>query len=135
MRLTWVGIMLAIYTHSQNQVPLHLAMLAILTYPFIHFWKGEFHYRIVERIVFSLGELAFILNYFLFKYAPSLVAEHHVDFVLLTIVLGIDFGLYSVRVVQVCCYGLREKKEEVEMEDEIHVGSHRSAENGQEEAR
>lgn len=110
IRLGSVGVLLGLATNYANDLYLHLAMIGIIIYPLIHLWKGEFKYPIAERIIFIIGEAAFLTIYFLFKYGPSLITDYDLDFLLLAGVLLLDVLLYFVRAIRMCCYGFHEGK-------------------------
>lgn len=81
-------------------------MIALILYFLIYLWKGEFKYPIVERIIFLLGDGAFLTMFFLFKEEPSAITDNDLDFFILAMILGVDIVLYIVRGIRMFCYGV-----------------------------
>lgn len=68
LRLLATSILIALYIQYGNVVYLHLVMIMVIIYPILHTWKGDFKYPVMERIIFIIGEAAFLSLYYLFKY-------------------------------------------------------------------
>jgi hypothetical protein len=111
MRLLVVGTLLGLYQYFGSDIYLHCVMIPLILYSFIHMWKGEFKYPVMERIIFGLGEAAFLTNYFIFKYGPQYIGSYDLDFFFLGFVLFIDILLYVVRACRMVCYGVNENSE------------------------
>lgn len=86
-------------------------MIMLILYPLVYIWKGEFKYPMLERIIFGLGEAAFLANFFIFKYHPEYIQNYDIDFFLLSFILIIDIVLYLVRACRLGCYGVNENAE------------------------
>lgn len=68
LRLLATSILIALYIQYVNVIYLHLVMIMVIIYPILYVWKGDFKYPVMERIIFILGEAAFLSLYYLFKY-------------------------------------------------------------------
>ena len=68
LRLLATSILIALYIQYVNVIYLHLVMIMVIINPILHVWKGDFKYPVMERIIFILGEAAFLSLYYLFKY-------------------------------------------------------------------
>jgi hypothetical protein len=64
------GSLLGLYAFYHEIVYLHCIMVMLIVYPLIHIWEAEFKYPLMERIIYGLGEAAFLANFFIFKYRP-----------------------------------------------------------------
>jgi hypothetical protein len=62
----------------------------------------------MERIIFGLGEAAFLANYFIFKYRVEYIQSYDLDFFFLGFVLLIDILFYLVRACKIGCNGANE---------------------------
>lgn len=83
-------------------------MIALIIYPILHTWKGDFKYPIMERIIYFLGEAAFLALFFLFKYKPQYISDYDIDFFVLGGILLFDTLLYLIRTIKLACYGAHE---------------------------
>ena len=83
-------------------------MIALIIVPLLQLWKGDFKYPILERIIFFLGEAAFITLYYIFRYRASYITQYDLDFYGLGAILLIDLLLYFVRTIRLACYGRHE---------------------------
>jgi hypothetical protein len=81
-------------------------MVMLIIYPLLYIWKGEFKYPLMERIIFGLGEAAFLANFFIFKYRSEYINTYDIDFFFLGFVLIIDIFLYLIRTCRIGCYGV-----------------------------
>lgn len=81
----------------------------LIIYPVLHAWKGEFKYPVMERIIFIVGEAAFLALFYIFRYqSTNYIVSYDLDFFLLAVVLLIDVLLYFVRTMRMVCYGANE---------------------------
>jgi len=111
LRLLATSILIALYIQYANVIYLHLVMIMVIIYPILHAWKGDFKYPVMERIIFILGEAAFLSLYYLFKYEKdNYIYSYNLDFFLLGAVLLMDTILYFVRTIRLVCYGSNEGK-------------------------
>jgi len=60
----------------------------------------------MERIIFGLGESAFLAVFYLFKYDSSDLLSYDLDFFLLGFIILIDLLLYFVRAIILGVYGV-----------------------------
>lgn len=104
-RLLSTAVLTACYIYYGKDIYLHLIMIALIIYPILHLWKGDFKYPVMERIVFILGEAAFLAIYYIFKYGTDYITQYDVDFFGLGGVLLIDLVLYLIRTTRLICYG------------------------------
>lgn len=49
------GTLLGLYAYFKSDIYLHCIMIALILYPFIHIWKEDFKYPVMERVIFGLG--------------------------------------------------------------------------------
>jgi hypothetical protein len=80
-------------------------MIPLILYFFIYIWKGEFTYPVMERVIFGLGEAAFLAVFYLFKYDSSDLLSYDLDFFLLGFIILIDLILYFARGISLGVYG------------------------------
>jgi len=83
-------------------------MIPLIIYPVLHIWKGEFKYPILERIIYGLGEAAFLALFYIFQYGATYITDYDLDFCLLAFVIMIDLLLYLVRGIRLGIYGVSE---------------------------
>lgn len=99
------GALFGLYNYYHVDIYLHCVMIMLIIYPIIATWKGEFKYPVLERVIFGLGEAAFLANFFIFKYKPEYIQSYDLDFFFLGFVLLIDVFLYLIRAIRIGCYG------------------------------
>lgn len=105
------GALFGLYNYYQVDIYLHCVMIMLIIYSVIATWKGEFKYFVLERVLFGLGEAAFLANFFIFKYRPEYIQSYDLDFFFLGFVLLIDIFLYLIRAIRIGCYGTAESNE------------------------
>ena len=109
--------LVACYVYYKNDTYLQLIMIALIICPLLHLWKGDYKYPILERVIYILGEAAFLALYYLFKYKPSYVTDYDLDVYALGGVILIDAVLYFIRTLKMICYGVHEGSSVVNPED------------------
>ena len=70
----------------------------------------------MERIIFLLGEGAFISLYFIFTYKPKYITKTDLDFFFLAGIMIVDVLFYIIRGIRMYCYGPGEGTVEVNPE-------------------
>jgi len=106
LRLLATSVLIALYLKYLDVIYLHLIMIMLIIYPILHAWKGDFKYPIMERVVFIIGEAAFLALFYLFKYQNSnYIVSYNLDFFLLGGVLLMDALLFFFRAIRLACYG------------------------------
>lgn len=96
----------------------HFIVIPLGLYALLYVWNGEFKFVVMERIVFILGECAFIALIELFKYAPDYITQYELDFFLLGSILFLDILLYLVKTIKLACSGSSEGQVEIKPEEE-----------------
>jgi len=70
----------------------------------------------MERIVFFLGDGAFITLYYIFNFQSSYITQYDLDFFGLAGIIAIDLLLFMFRGGRLMCYGADEGRVEVNPE-------------------
>ena len=72
----------------------------------------------MERVIFFIGDGAFITLYFVFTYKPVYITDYDLDLFLLAGVMFVDAFLYIIRGIRLFCYGPHEGVGDVSPEDD-----------------
>ena len=62
----------------------------------------------MERVIFLLGDGAFITLYFIFTYNPQYIIDYDLDLFGLAGIMLVDALLYIIRGIRMYCYGPNE---------------------------
>ncbi len=91
-------------------------MISLILYFLITLWKGDYKYPVMERVIFGLGDAAFLTIYYLFKYGPTYITDYDIDFFGFGGILVIDLVLYTIRGARLFMYGANEGRADVNPE-------------------
>ena len=115
-RLLSTGILISLGGYYEEEKYVHCVMILLIVYSLLYLWKGEFKYQIMERVVFFLGDGAFLTLFYIFKYHPEYITQYDLDFFGLAGIMILDILLYLVRGGKLMCYGKSEGQAEVNPE-------------------
>ena len=116
IRLLSTSVLIGCYGYFGSDIYLHCIMISLVLYFLVYLWKGDFKYPILERVIFGLGDGAFLTIYYIFKYGPSYITTYDLDFFGLGGGLVIDLVLYIVRGSRLFMYGASEGRADVNPE-------------------
>lgn len=126
-RILSVSVLLGLALKYGDSYYCHFIVVPLGLYALLYVWNGEFKFVVAERIVFVVGEAAFIALIELFKYAPDYVTQYELDFFLLGSVLLLDFLLYLVKAIKLGCSGSSEGQVEIKPEETPKAASPKTA--------
>ena len=118
MRLVSTGILAALYTTYLETKYLNCIFIVLGVYSVLYLILGEFRYKCMERVIFFLGDGAFITLYFIFTYKPVYITDHDLDLFGLAGIMTLDTLLYIIRAIRLYCYGPHEGVGDVAPEEE-----------------
>lgn len=95
---------------------MNCVFIVLGVYSVLYLIFGDYRYKVVERVVFFIGDALFVALYFLFTYQPSYIADYDLDLFGLAALMAIDAVLYVVRGIRMYCFGAYEGVAEVNPE-------------------
>ena len=100
LRLLATGILCALSIYYNERKYLSCLLIFLAPYTAVSLIFGEFKYKIVERVIFCVGEAAFLILYFIFTYNPQAMIDSNLDFFFFLFVIYMEVTLYIVRGVR-----------------------------------
>ena len=108
MRLLSTGVLCGLYLYYNEKKYQNCVFIVLGTYSVLYLIFGEFKYKIMERVIFFLGDGAFITLYFIFTYNPQYIIDYDLDLFGLAGIMLVDALLYVIRGIRMFCYGPNE---------------------------
>lgn len=116
LRLLSTGVLSGMYVQYGDMKYMNSVFIVLGVYSILYLIFGDYRYKVVERVIFFIGDALFVALYFLFTYQPSYIADYDLDLFGLAVLMAIDAVLYVVRGVRMYCFGAYEGVAEVNPE-------------------
>ena len=100
-----VTLILVLDTLYTSNLARYFAYGPLVAYTVIYLWKNNFTYKIVERVLFGLGEAAAITLFSLYLFGNSYIIQYDLDFFALGLIIFLDVIFYTVKLVSWLKYG------------------------------
>ena len=110
-----LGFFIAIVACAQtftSNVPYYFIYAVYLAFVVIYAWKNTFHFPVVGRVVFILGEIFAVVISFFFIFEISLLSDYHLDFFFISAILLIDLIYYIAQTVSYVRHGVPQEGRE-----------------------
>lgn len=85
----------------------YLVYPVLVGFPILYVWKGNYHYKIMERILYISIEMIGIIIFSVYMFSPNSISNYDWDFIAVLFMLPINvfFNLFRLSISQSRAYG------------------------------